>query len=1228
MAKLNFSIALNLLTQGIKQGVTEVEGYFKKLRSTIVSTLGGLGIGLGISEFGRSMIAAGKDFEAGMARVRAVTNASTEDFKAMEAEAKRLGGTTKYTASEAASALENLTRNGLTPTQATVALSKTLQLAQANSISLAEAADMATNTMNGFAMSVDELGTVNDMLSSTAAHSATNVLELAEAVKNAAPLAANCGIGIQETNAALGTLANVGIKGADAGTALKQVFMGLSTESEAGAKALAKYGLQINQETIAADGLAGTLKKLYESGIGKSNQDLADVFGRRAFSGAAALINNYEKFIELNDTLASSYGETERMFEQGSGRMGAALASLSSAWEAFQIEIFQGGESLFVAPMEALTDFIRYATENLGTLAVKILAIFAGVKIIQYFRQWQAAGSAAFMSMAAQAQAAHARVNKLNVAGLKLKTQIKAMENALAKASADKQLAIEIQLEAKKRQLKANELAVAKATEAAKAADAQAAALKSATGWQLAMIKIKAAAAVTATALKAVWSTAWPLLLMTVITEIITRFIEWNRRISETRRSASQAIQEIENKAAEAAAEEGAAVAALTRIIHDNLQATEDRQAAIEQLQKIIPDYTAKISKEGEVYDENTKALRKYNEQLKQKAILEGAQTSLKDLGKKIADNQIQQGETERQLRELRRQQEAATQQNAGRIQTSQGNTAPGAVYQAMGDAANVRALESRLRGLRDDEASLQAQFDGITKRFGTQLATMVNNATEGTGGTGGSSVSSGTGGTGGSGSSDSKTKSDLQQAQEDYSRSLRELEEKKRLELITENDYQQQLSRLAEETLLRLRSSDDVAARESALAKQLEAKVKADNADKASRELAEAQATYTRTLAEAERRKANGALTEEAYAKAVIAAQTRFIETAAAIDGLTDEQKRTIQVVQQYRKALEMGAMNTELAKQPGRDRTFDYKLSADEIAQTEIEYQLEQAKKKLAELESLASRIPAEIDAQMQQITSLDEALKLSKVRADIKELKKELANTEWNGVKELASSTNTIVSAWTNLADTLSDEDATPWQQIQAIWNAMTQSVDGILRIIEAVNAWTEASEMLQKAQAAEAAMTQTTNAQKVAANAQGIASDQAASAATVAKATTDVAANTASAASSAGASAAKLPFPANLLAVASAIGAVLAMFAAIPKFAKGGVVQGGSTINDLQLARVNAGEMILNGTQQRHLWNAINSDRLGGGLNGKKVIGVLRGSNMYLLIENYKKQTKKT
>ena len=1196
MAKLNFSIALNLLTQGIKHGVTEVEGYFKKLRSTITSTLGGLGIGLGITEFGRSMINAGKDFEAGMARVRAVTNASTEDFKVMEAEAKRLGGTTKYTASEAASALENLTRNGLTPTQATAALSKTLQLAQANAISLAEAADMATNTMNGFGMSVDELGKVNDMLSSTAAHSATNVLELAEAVKNAAPLAKNCGVGIQETNAALGTLANVGIKGADAGTALKQVFMGLSTESDKGAKALKKYGLEINQQTIEVDGLAGTLKKLYESGIGKSNQDLADVFGRRAFSGAAALINNYEKFIELNDTLASSYGETERMFEQGSGRMQSALASLSSAWEAFQIEIFQGGENLFVAPIEALTGFIRYCTENLGTLAAKILAIFAGVKVIQYFRQWQAAGGTAFMTMAAQAQAAHAKVNTLERAGLTLRKQIKSLEAQLEKASADQRLAIEVQLEAKKRQLKANELAVTKATEAAKAADAQAAAVKSATGWQLAMIKIKAAATTAAAAMKTIWSTVWPMLLMTVIVEVISKISSLIREAAGAR----DVIKDIEKEATQSENEQRAKIAALSKIVHDNTQAIKNRQQAIADLQKIVPDYHASLTQEGKLINDNTNALDAYCKKLKLAAQIQAAST-------KLADAEMQLSDFEKN---------ASKGVSAAYFnERVMGMSENDAIREAGASPSGYRAFKAKWAKLQANVTTLNNYIEDKTKEMN---AVVVTSGTGGTGGGGG-----GTGGTGG----DNKQKTDLQKAQEDYTRSLRELDEKKRLELVTENEYQQQLSRLNEETLLRLRSSDDVAARESAFAKKLEAAVKADKSAKAARELADAEARYKETIAEADRKKANGALTEESYAKAVLAAQTRFIDQAAAIDGLTDEQKHTIQVIQKYRKALEVGAMNAELAKQPGRDKTFDYKLTADEIAKTEIEYQLEQAKKRLVEMKSLASDMTAEIEDQMKKVTSLDEALKLAKVREDVKALQKDLAKTEWNSVKDLASSTNTIVSAWTGLADTLSDEDASPWEKIAAIWNAMTQTVDGFLRIIDAVNAWTEASETLQKAQAAEAAMTQTTAAQKVAANTQAIASDQAAGAATVAKATTDVAANTASAASSAGASAAKLPFPANLLAVAAAISAVLGLMAAIPKFAGGGVVQGGSSINDLQLARVNAGEMILNGSQQKRLWNAINSDMLRGSFDGKRIIGALRGSTLYLLMENYKKQAKK-
>ena len=232
--KTEFGISIKLLKDNFQKNLNSVKNSVKSFTSTVK----GLFAGLGAIAIGRQMLQVGSDFQNAMARVKAVTNATTEQFKMMEQEAARLGATTKYTATEAANALENLTRNGLKPVQATEALSKVLQLAQANSIELAEAADLATNTMNAFGLTTKDLTRVNDVLSTTAANSATNVLLLSEALKTAAPLANNVGLSIEETNAALGTLANVGLKGSDAGTALRQTILGLSTSTPKSAKAL------------------------------------------------------------------------------------------------------------------------------------------------------------------------------------------------------------------------------------------------------------------------------------------------------------------------------------------------------------------------------------------------------------------------------------------------------------------------------------------------------------------------------------------------------------------------------------------------------------------------------------------------------------------------------------------------------------------------------------------------------------------------------------------------------------------------------------------------------------------------------------------------------------------------------------------------------------------------------------------------------------------------------
>lgn len=525
MAKRDFVVSFRLLDKEFKKGIGGIKAQMNKLKGFATTALAGLGI----ANFGKSMIEAGKNFESGMARVKAVTNATEAQMKMMSDEAERLGATTKYSASQAAGALENLTRNGLKAEQATKALSKTLELAQANSMELADAADLATNVMNGFGLTVDQLTRVNDNLSSTASHSATNALELGDAIKTVAPLANNCGISIEEVSAALGTLANVGIKGSDAGTALKQVLIGLSSETPKGAKAMAKYGLNINQATIAADGLSGTLKKLAESGIGQDNQALADVFGRRAFAGAAAVINNYEKFVDLHKTLQASSGETARMFSQASGNMDKAIKGLQSAWEALLISIFRSGEGGLVAPINALSDGIRKVRDNIATAIsfVKGAAIFALVaKGITTLKVLWGSYTAGIIANVERTKVARANAEKLQT---QLEKQETALRAQIAAAGAAEKQALMVRLNATAKQMEVNRTLIEKAGVAERLAVERAAALQTASVWGKVGIALRGVG----TALKAAFS-------MTIVTALIAGVVELVSHLSSMAKKSAE----------------------------------------------------------------------------------------------------------------------------------------------------------------------------------------------------------------------------------------------------------------------------------------------------------------------------------------------------------------------------------------------------------------------------------------------------------------------------------------------------------------------------------------------------------------------------------------------------------------------------------------------------------------------------------------------------------------
>ena len=152
-------------------------------------------------------------FDDSMRLVQAVTQATDADFKALTKTAQRLGRDTSYTAQQAADAMVSLGRMGFSPTEIQASIDAVLNLARSTGTELAEAGDIAANSMRIFGIEASQMSDVADVLTVTANSSAQTLIDLFEALKMGGPQAAAAGESIRETSAAIAVLANMGIKG-------------------------------------------------------------------------------------------------------------------------------------------------------------------------------------------------------------------------------------------------------------------------------------------------------------------------------------------------------------------------------------------------------------------------------------------------------------------------------------------------------------------------------------------------------------------------------------------------------------------------------------------------------------------------------------------------------------------------------------------------------------------------------------------------------------------------------------------------------------------------------------------------------------------------------------------------------------------------------------------------------------------------------------------------------
>jgi len=351
MARLNKEVQA---FQGAKPGSggTSLAQGFKKASSAgsaltrVLVTLGGVVLFA-------SAIKQIAQFEQAMANVRAVTKGITEvEFKNLQAEARRLGATTVFSATEAAGGLEFLARAGFDANEQLAALEGTLNLAAAGGLGLAEAADIASNVLSGFNLNTSEAGRVADVLAAAAANSNTSVLQLGQALQFVAPVAAAFGVTLEDTSAALGILGNAGLQASTAGTGLRRVLAVLGTRSDKTSDLLTKLGLTFDQVNPATNSLAEIIDTLSNTTLEAG--DALEVFGQRGAPAILAIVSQNEDLQELNEILLASQAAFDGAGEaagQAAIRSETLQGEIKGLTSAFTELLLQAGDNGFLGVM-------------------------------------------------------------------------------------------------------------------------------------------------------------------------------------------------------------------------------------------------------------------------------------------------------------------------------------------------------------------------------------------------------------------------------------------------------------------------------------------------------------------------------------------------------------------------------------------------------------------------------------------------------------------------------------------------------------------------------------------------------------------------------------------------------------------------------------------------------------------------------------------------------------
>lgn len=321
-------------------GFTVLKGILANLATAGIAVAAGA-----VKDFCGQVVEIGKTFESSMSKVSALSGATGEDLATLEAKARELGATTTFSASQAADALGYMALAGWDTQQMLDGVGSVLTLAQAGEMELAAASDLVTDYLSAFNMEASETARMVDVLAYAQANANTTVEGLGMAFKNCAANANAAGMDVETTSAAIAMMANQGLKGSEAGTALNAVLRDMTAKMEDGAIAIGDQSIAVMDAEGNYRDFTDILRDVQAAtdGMGEAEKAAAlqSTFTADSIKGLNLMLNaGADEMSGFREELYGCAGTAEETAKTMTDNLGGDIAAMGSAFEELSLKIY------------------------------------------------------------------------------------------------------------------------------------------------------------------------------------------------------------------------------------------------------------------------------------------------------------------------------------------------------------------------------------------------------------------------------------------------------------------------------------------------------------------------------------------------------------------------------------------------------------------------------------------------------------------------------------------------------------------------------------------------------------------------------------------------------------------------------------------------------------------------------------------------------------------------